>query len=114
VKREVNFNYNTNNEREGLNLADNSHLEELQKTIVQRGLELFIVSHEESIQYLTGVSYRPLERPLFILIHPAKKPDLLVPVMERDHLTQAGGIGTIYTYCDYPAVDGQQWNGCFA
>jgi Xaa-Pro aminopeptidase len=90
-------------------LNSTSSLEALQRTIAKQGLELFIVSHEESIQYLTGVSYRPLERPFFILVYPAKKPDLLVPVMERDHLAQAGGIGTIYTYWDYPAVEGQQW-----
>jgi len=40
----------------------------LQQQVAAHGLDAFLVSAEESIYYLTGVSYRPLERPFFIVV----------------------------------------------
>ena len=40
----------------------------LQQQVAAQGLDAFLVSAEESIYYLTGVSYRPLERPFFIVV----------------------------------------------
>ena len=38
----------------------------LQGRVAEVGLDGFLVMAEDSIQYLLGVSYRPLERPFFI------------------------------------------------
>ncbi len=42
----------------------------LQRQVAENGLDIFLVSGEESIYYLTGVSYKPLERPFFIIVRP--------------------------------------------
>ena len=96
--------------KEVFSMTDESRLTILQRTVAAKGLNLFIVTSEENIQYLTGISYKPLERPFFILVRPQQKPDLLVPAMEREHLSQIDGIGKVHTYWDYPAPDGQGWN----
>ena len=44
-----------------------SRLANLQRKASENDLEAFLVSSEESIYFLTGVSYRPLERPVFKL-----------------------------------------------
>ena len=81
----------------------------LQQSVTAEGLDLFLVSAEESILYLTGVSYRPLERPFFILVPPRGEPELLVPMLERDHLAGAASVERVQTYWDYPAPPGQGW-----
>ncbi len=81
----------------------------LQASLAEEDLDLFVVSAEESIQYLIGVSYRPLERPFFILVRPAGDPELLVPMLERDHLAHAASVARVHTYWDYPSPAGQGW-----
>ncbi len=81
----------------------------LQQSIADAGLDLFVISAEESILYLTGVSYTPLERPFFILVRPRGEPELLVPMLERDHLAEAASIRKVNTYWDYPSLPGEGW-----
>ncbi len=81
----------------------------LQAMLADEALDLFVVSAEESIQYLIGVSYRPLERPFFILVRPRGEPELLVPMLERDHLARAASVSRVQTYWDYPSPPGQGW-----
>ena len=81
----------------------------LQQRVVEADLDLFVVSAEESILYLTGVSYTPLERPFFILVRPQEEPELLVPILERDHLAEAPSVQRVQTYWDYPSLPGHGW-----
>ena len=81
----------------------------LQERVAGTGLDFFVVSAEESIQYLSGVSYTPLERPFFILVPPRGRPELLVPMLERDHLGQADSVRQVTTYWDYPSPPGEGW-----
>jgi Xaa-Pro dipeptidase len=81
----------------------------LQQAVRAAGLDLFLVSAEESILYLTGISYTPLERPFFILVRPRDEPELLVPMLERDHLALAASVQRVQTYWDYPSLPGQGW-----
>ena len=82
----------------------------LQRLVAERGLDLFLVSSRDSIFYLTGVSYDPLERPFFILVRgPATGPVLLVPALEKTHLEVAPNIETVHAYWDYPSPPGQGW-----
>jgi Xaa-Pro dipeptidase len=81
----------------------------LQRKTSDKGLEAFLVSSEESIYYLTGVSYRPLERPFFIVVWPASPATLLVPMLEKEHLRAAPNVGQVLTFWDYPSPAGQGW-----
>jgi Xaa-Pro aminopeptidase len=79
----------------------------LQKSVSHQQVDVFLVSQEESIYYLTGVSYRPLERPFFILIWPNRPADLLVPALEGEHLKAAPNVGGVSTYWEYPSPAGE-------
>lgn len=84
-------------------------MEKLQQKVVEKELDAFLVSAEESIYYLTGVSYRPLERPFFILVHPNRAATLIVPALEEQHLRNAPNVGKVLSYWDYPAPAGKGW-----
>jgi Xaa-Pro dipeptidase len=72
---------------------------------------LFIVSSFESIYYLTGAGFEPLERPFFLLVRPERAPTLLVPKLDQEHMKKAHGIDAtnIHTYWEYPAPAGRNW-----
>lgn len=81
----------------------------LQRRVAESGLDAFIVSSEDSIYYLTGVPYRPLERPFFIIVRPLEPAVLLVPALEREHLRAAPNVSAVHHYRDYPAPAGETW-----
>jgi len=58
---------------------------DLQRAVAINGLELFIVTSFESIFYLTGAGFEPLERPFFLLVEPDRPPTLLVPKLDQEH-----------------------------
>lgn len=84
-------------------------MEKLQQKTVENELDAFLVTAEESIYYLTGVSYRPLERPFFIIVHPQHAATLIVPALEEQHLRSAPNVGKVLSYWDYPAPVGKGW-----
>ena len=84
-------------------------MEQLQAAVGAHGLDLFLVSAEASIYYLTGVVYVPLERPFFILVPPAGGATLLVPALEQEHLATAPNVGQVCHYWDYPSPPGEGW-----
>ena len=45
-------------------------MQKLQARVAKNDLQAFLVNTQDSIYYLTGVTYVPLERPFFILIKP--------------------------------------------
>ncbi len=75
-------------------------MEQLQTKVAENGLDAFLVSAEDSIYYLTGVSYKPFERPFFIIVRPQSAPVLLVPALEQEHLRAAPNIDEIHHYWD--------------
>lgn len=80
----------------------------LKKEIAKNGLDAYLVSSEDSIYYLTGASYKPLERPFFIIVWPEREPTLIVPMLEKVHMTKAN-IGTVTPYWEYPSPAGSGW-----
>ncbi len=84
-------------------------MEKLQQKVSESELDAFLVSAEDSIYYLTGVSYRPLERPFFIIVHPHRASTLIVPALEEQHLRNAPNVGEVLSYWDYPALTGKGW-----
>jgi Xaa-Pro dipeptidase len=81
----------------------------LQELIGEYGLDLFVVSSQESIYYLTGVTYKPLERPFFLLLGRYGKAKILVPAMEKAHLSAAPNVSEVHSYWDYPSPEGEGW-----
>src|SRR5579871_3252311 len=86
-------------------------LQTLQARIGQAGLNLFIVSAFDSIYYLTGAGFEPLERPFFLLVRPERPPVLLVPKLDHEHMKKAHNIpaGNTPAYWEYPAPPGKCW-----
>lgn len=71
-----------------------------------------IFTSAESIYYLTGASYEPLERPFFLQVDVERTGyELLVPLLEQRHLGKAWGVQpeAIHTYREYPAPAGEGW-----
>jgi len=87
-------------------------LETLQASIRCAGLDVFIVTSFDSIYYLTGAGFEPLERPFFLLVRPECAPHLLVPKLDQEHMKKAHGIDAacIHTYWDYPSPAGRGWS----
>ena len=87
-------------------------LESLQGNLTAAGLDLFIVSAFDSLFYLTGVGFEPLERPFFLLVGAQGAPILLVPKLEHEHMKETRNIAEqhIHTYWDYPAPRGHGWS----
>jgi Xaa-Pro dipeptidase len=81
----------------------------LQEQVRGNDLDAFLVTAEESIYYLTGVTYVPLERPFFILVYPGEPAVLLVPALEQEHLRAAPNVGALHCYWDYPSPPGEGW-----
>ncbi len=86
-------------------------LERLHQEVKQRDLDLFIVSSFESIFYLTGAGFEPLERPFFLLVRPDTSPVLLVPALDLEHMKKATTVAVenTRTYWEYPAPVGRGW-----
>jgi Xaa-Pro dipeptidase len=81
----------------------------LQTRLAQLDLPAFLVTAQDSIYYLTGVTYVPLERPFFILVRPQQAASLLVPALDREHLAGAPNVRDVHTYWDYPSPPGEGW-----
>jgi Xaa-Pro dipeptidase len=87
-------------------------VEALQTAMMQAGLDLFIVSAFDSIYYLTGAGFEPLERPFFLLVRPHGGLTLIVPKLDHEHMKKAHGVSpeNIHTYWEYPATNGRCWS----
>lgn len=84
----------------------------VQQTLNERGVRRLVLTSMDAIYYLTGATYEPLERPVFLVVD-AVLPHyrLLVPLLERTHLEKAWGVqpSGINTYREYPAPAGEGW-----
>lgn len=84
----------------------------VQQALHVQGVRRLVLSSTDAIYYLTGATYDPLERPVFLIVD-AVLPDyrLLVPLLERAHLEKAWGVrpSGIHTYREYPAPEGEGW-----
>ena len=75
----------------------------LKQKVKESFLDAYLVTSQDSIYYLTGASYKPLERPFFIIVRPDLQPDLVVPQLECEHMRKAKGFGSVQSYFDYPS-----------
>jgi Xaa-Pro dipeptidase len=85
-------------------------MKRLQARVLDSELDAFLVTAQDSIYYLTGVTYAPLERPFFILVRPEDTPVLLVPTLDREHFASAPNVEEVRSYWDYPSPPGLGWS----
>lgn len=81
----------------------------LQSRVKGKDLGAFLVTAQDSIYYLTGVTYVPLERPFFMIVYPDDDSILLSPALDQEHLRTATDVETVRRYWDYPSPSGQGW-----
>lgn len=81
----------------------------IQQFMKANNLDAFIVSTQDSIYYLSGASYMPVERPFFIIIPPDGLPQLVVPRLEYEHMRKVEGFGEMKTYFEFPSIEGENW-----
>jgi Xaa-Pro dipeptidase len=86
-----------------------ARIHKLQQFLRAQGLDAFLVSTQDSIYYLSGASYLPIERPFFVIVRPEGNPQMLVPRLEADHMRKVAGIGEIVSYFEFPSVQGENW-----
>ena len=89
-------------------------LDRLRRAVRDAGLDLFVVSSFESIYYLTGTGFEPLERPFFLLVRPDadRPPVLLVPKLDEEHLRRTARTvepEDVHAYWEVPAPAGRRW-----
>ncbi|MFK8101937.1 MAG: M24 family metallopeptidase [Saprospiraceae bacterium] len=70
--------------------------------------DALIVSEEEDIYYLTGLTYKSLER-IFLLVITEKEITFILPKMELAHLSSVDHVTQIKYYWEYPAQKGERW-----
>ena len=80
----------------------------VQQKLQQEGIDFLIVSEEEDIYYLTGLTYKSLER-LFILVISPSKATFILPKMELAHLKHVDHVSEIKVYWEYPAAEPDRW-----
>jgi Xaa-Pro dipeptidase len=89
-------------------------LERLESAVAEADREVFLVTAFDSIYYLTGKGFEPLERPFFLAVFPrgVRAPTLLVPKLDAEHMEEARTnvpAIQIRSYGEYPAPDGRRW-----
>ena len=79
-----------------------------QNRIKASKIDTLIISEEEDIYYLTGLTYKSLER-LFLLIVKENEVIFIVPKMELAHLKKVDNVTEIKSYWEYPAQTPERW-----
>ena len=79
-----------------------------QAALKNHKVEALIVSEEEDIYYLTGLTFKSLER-LFLLLIKEKEVFFIVPMMELSHLSHVDNVSEIKAYWEYPAQKSVRW-----
>ncbi len=84
-------------------------IKRLQNTMEKHSLDSYIITVEEDIWYFTNITFKPEERPFFIIISLDRKPVLLVPKLEEAHVYKGLLDCEIVAYWDYPSPNGSNW-----
>jgi Xaa-Pro dipeptidase len=77
--------------------------EKLQKAIIDFGFDGVILNPGASLEYLTGLSFHLMERPVILLFVPGKKPALILPELEKVKLEACPIEFTAAFFGDNPA-----------
>ena len=72
-----------------------ARIRRLQEHLGEQGIDAMLVTSQDSIFYLSGASYTPIERPFFIIVRPEGDPSLVVPRLEQEHMAKVEGFGAM-------------------
>lgn len=86
-----------------------SRIKRLRTTMEIQSLDSYIITAEEDIWYFTNITYKPEERPFFLVISQKKEPLLVVPQLEEGHVQKGILNCEVMTYWDYPSPKGENW-----
>lgn len=88
-----------------------SRIKNLQLAMKESDYDAYIVTAEEDIWYFTNITYKPEERPFFLIItkYVHHDPILIVPKLEESHVKKGIFDYEIITYWDYPSPEGENW-----
>lgn len=86
-----------------------NRIKRLQFTMKINSLDAYIITAEEDIWYYTNITYKPEERPFFLIIFQNQKPTLVVPKLEELHVYKGVIECNVLTYWDYPSPTGENW-----
>ncbi len=81
----------------------------LQDSMEKLSLDSYIITAEEDIWYFTNITYKPEERPFFLIISQQEQPVLVVPKLEETHVNKGVLDYHVITYWDYPSPTGESW-----
>ncbi|HEX3039621.1 MAG TPA: Xaa-Pro peptidase family protein [Caproiciproducens sp.] len=97
------------NERSGLKQVNQARIAKLQHCMKDEALDVFVASTQDSIFYLSGAAYVPVERPFFIVVWSEGAPSLVVPQLELEHMRSVDGFKEIKSYFEFPTLKGENW-----
>ncbi len=80
----------------------------LKRRLKKSQLDALIISEEEDIYYLTGLTYKSLER-LFLLVIKEDEITFILPKMELAHLKKVDNVTEVKYYWEYPAQEPERW-----
>lgn len=86
-----------------------NRLKRLQYSLKINSLDAYIITDEDDIWYFTNITYKPEERPFFLIITHCQKPILVVPKLEETHVYKGVLDCKVITYWDYPSPVGENW-----
>ncbi len=86
-----------------------NRIKALQDKLVHEKLDSYIVTTEDNIWYFTNITYKPEERPFFLIIPAQSEPILVVPKLEEAHLQKIEIDCSILTYWEYPSKNNENW-----
>lgn len=86
-----------------------NRMKHLQDLVVVQRYDAYIITAEEDIWYYTNITYKPEERPFFIIVVPGQTPTLLVPKLEEAHVRKGIMDYELVSYWEYPSPAGSNW-----
>ncbi|WP_442599998.1 M24 family metallopeptidase [Neobacillus sp. D3-1R] len=72
--------------------------------IDEKQIECAILFSVTDIFYLTGFHFHPTERPIGLVIDPAKQVHLFVPALEHEHAEEFALVDYVHSYPEYPGL----------
>ena len=86
-----------------------NRIERLQQAMKAESMDSYIITAEDDIWYFTNITYKPEERPFFLIISHDQQPVLVVPKLEESHVYKGILDCKVITYWDYPSPEGENW-----
>ena len=86
-----------------------NRMKQLQERLITNEYDAHIITAEEDIWYYTNITYKPEERPFFIIVVPEQTPTLLVPKLEESHVNKSIIDYDIVSYWEFPSSKGSNW-----